>query len=147
MRVAAHRGVVHGDLGATRVDERPELRRDDRQQRLGKGVPVGVALVRHEPPAEGVRAGNARLERTRRIQRDQLAMVYDGDAVTEPVSFVHVMGSNKDSEPALILNIRQHFPDGNSGNRVQPSRGLIQKENFRAVYQTACDLQSSPHAA
>ena len=61
MRVAAHGRLIHADFLTTHFHQSHEFVADNRQQSFGEGVPVLILLVRHEPSAECVRAGNAGL--------------------------------------------------------------------------------------
>ena len=44
------------------------------------------------------RAGHRRLERTRRVERDEPPLVDDRDAIAQPVGFVHVVRRHENRE-------------------------------------------------
>src|SRR5262249_501428 len=94
-----------------------------------------------------VRAGHASFQRGRGIERYQVAVVHDGDAVAKAVGFVHVMRGDQDRELAFVLDVGQHLPDGDAGDRIQAGGGLIEKEDAGAVDEAASDFQPAPHAA
>ena len=49
MGVAAHRGLIDGELGAAGLDQPDQLLLHDRQQRFGHRVAVRIKLVRNQP--------------------------------------------------------------------------------------------------
>ena len=91
--------------------------------------------------------GNAVLERHGRIERDQLSVVDDRDAVAQAIGFVHVVGGNQHGEIAGVLEVVEHLPHGNAGDRIEPGGGLVEKEDARIVNQAARDLKAAPHSA
>src|SRR5581483_6878487 len=101
----------------------------------------------HELRFDHGRAGDALLEILRSIQRDQLAMVHDGDAVAQAVGFVHVMRRDEHGQVALVLDLREHLPHRHTRYGIETGCRLVEKENLRVVHQSACDLQSPAHAA
>ena len=107
--------------------------------------PIGGSVV--ELGFDDVRSGHAGFQRGRRIERDQLAVIDDGDAVAEAVGFVHVVGGDQDGELALALDVGQHFPDGHAGDGIESGGGFVEKKDSRAVDQAAGDFQAPPHAA
>src|SRR5579872_3754364 len=64
-------------------------------------LPIRRSVV--ELRFDHIRSRDACLQRWRRIERDQLAMIHDGDTVAEPVSLVHVVSCDQDSELAMTL--------------------------------------------
>ena len=74
-------------------------------------------------------------------------MIDDGNAVAQAIGFVHVMRGNQDGELAIRLDISQHLPHRDAGNRVQSGRRLIEKENLRAVHEAASNFQAAAHAS
>src|SRR5438309_9766367 len=94
-----------------------------------------------------VRSRDAGFQFDRCIERDQFAVVDDGDAFAEPVGFVHVVGRNEDRQLPLAFDVPQHFPDRHTGNRIETGRWLIEKENSRVMNEPASDLEPPPHAA
>ena len=73
-----------------------------------------------EADLEDVLAGDRRLQLERRIERDQLAVIDDGDAVAELVGLVHVVGGDQDGQVALALEARRASP---RRRRARPGRG------------------------
>src|SRR5262249_47313049 len=63
MSVATHRGLVHGDLAASRFEERYQFVAHNRQQDFGDVETVEVFSVRQQSPAQSVRPRHARFER------------------------------------------------------------------------------------
>ncbi len=100
-----------------------------------------------EADFEDVLAGNGGLEFQGRIERHQLAVVHDGDAVAKLVGLVHVMRGDEDGEVALALEAGEHFPDGDARDGVEAGGGLVEEEDFWLVDQPAGDFQPPPHAA
>src|SRR6185312_14236612 len=70
-----------------------------------------------------------------------------GDAVTEPVSLIHIMRGDQHGQMALLLDIGNHLPDGDARNGIKAGSRLVEKENFWSMHQATSYLQPSPHAA
>src|ERR1700722_14903007 len=74
-------------------------------------------------------------------------MIDDGDAVAQPVGFVHIMRRDQDGQLALRLDIPKHFPHRNARHGIKPGCRLIEKKYSRMMHQTARNLQPPPHPA
>ena len=89
---------VHGDespgVAAERVRRRDAVQREQLLLPL-RGGRVHARLDRR-------RAGHGVLERARRVERDEPPLVDDGDAVAQPVRFIHVMRRDQHGEPAHL---------------------------------------------
>ena len=96
---------------------------------------------------DDVGSRHAGLQRGRRIERHQLAVIDDGDAVAQAVGFVHVVRGDQDGERAAVLDLGQHLPDGDARDGIEAGGRLVEEEDLRAVHQAARDLQTAPHAA
>src|ERR1700677_4232407 len=90
---------------------------------------------------------NTLFERHRRIERYQLSMIDNGDAIAEAIGFVHVMSSNEHGEIAGVLKVVEHLPDGHTGDGIEAGGGLVEKEDAGIVNQAARDLKTPPHAS
>ncbi len=73
--------------------------------------------------------------------------MYDGDAVAQAVSLVHVVCRNHDGQLAMTLHVRQHFPNRHAIDGVEARRGLVQEKDSRTMNQAAGDLKPPPHAS
>jgi hypothetical protein len=94
-----------------------------------------------------VGAGNAVLELDRRAQRDELAVIDNGDAVAELVSLFHVVSGDEDGEVARAAQIVEHLPDGDARDRIEAGGGLVEKEDAGIVHQAAGDFNAAAHSA
>src|SRR5258706_396192 len=83
-----------------------------------------------------------RFERHRRVERDQLAVIHNGDAIAQAVGFVHVMRGDQNGEFPLALDVAEHFPYGDTRNWIESSSGLIEKEYFGMMHQPPRNLQT-----
>src|SRR6185437_6837749 len=93
------------------------------------------------------RPRNAGLQRAWSVQRHQLAVIYDGDAVTQTISFIHVVRSDQDRKISLLFDIADHLPNCHAGYRVKSSSRLIQEEDSWAMHQPTRNFQPSAHPA
>src|SRR5258706_11198780 len=78
---------------------------------------------------------HARFERHRRVERDQLAVIHNGDAIAQAVGFVHVMRGDQNGEFSLALYVSEHFPYRDTRKLIEASSGLIEKEYFGMMHQ------------
>ena len=69
----------------------------------------------------------------RAVQRHQLAMVHDGDAVAQAVGLVHVMCGDQNRELAVGLDVGQHFPDRHARDRIQSRERIALQKSAEAV--------------
>src|SRR5580704_15560560 len=121
-----HQPLVHA-----RVDAEHLIQRADRR------LVVGRADL-HPVLADG------RLQRLRRIDRDDLAVVDDGDPVAV-LRLVHVVRGEEDRDVLAPLQLVDVLPDRDPGLRVQAHGGLVQEQHPRRVQQAAGDLQPALH--
>src|ERR1700733_6532856 len=91
-------------------------------------------------------SGNTLFERHRRIERYQLSVIDNGDAIAKAIGFVHVMSGNKHGEIAGVLKVVEHLPNGHAGDGIEAGGGLVEKEDAGIVNQAARDLKATPHA-
>src|SRR5438552_18028547 len=47
----------------------------------------------------------------------------------------------------MALDVVEHIPDGDAGDRVEAGGRLVEKKDFGAVHQAAGDFQAAAHAA
>src|SRR6478609_9331827 len=114
-------------------------------QALKSVLPVGGRL--EELRFNHARSRNAVLEVARCVQRHELAVIDNGNAVAETVSLIHVVRRNQYGEIALLLDAGDHFPNGNAGNRIKPGGGLVEEKYSWAMDETARDFQPTAHSA
>ena len=88
----------------------------------------------------------SRFRRRRRVQRLDLAVVDDGDAVAV-LGLVHVVRGHEDGDADLVAQPADVAPDGVARLRVEADRRLVEEQHRRMVQQAAGDLQPPFHAA
>src|SRR5579871_7029155 len=98
-------------------------------------LPVRGSIL--ELRLDHVRSGHARLERRRRIESNQLAVIDDGDAIAEAIGFVHVMSGDEDGELAFFFDVAEHLPHCNTRYRVEARRGLVEEKDARVMHEAA----------
>src|SRR5580698_4260284 len=81
------------------------------------------------------------------IERYQLSMIDDGDAVAQAIGFVHVVCGNQHSEMASVFQVIQHFPHCHARDRIESRSRLVEEEDSRIVNQAARDLKPTAHSA
>ncbi len=86
------------------------------------------------------------LEIGRRIERDDLALVDDGDAVAV-LGFVHVVRGDEDGDLLALVQLVDVLPDRGAGLRIEPDGGLVEEQHLGRMQQAARDLEPAPHAA
>src|SRR6185312_7724333 len=91
------------------------------------------------------RPRNAGLQRAWSVQRHQLAVIDNGDAVAQTISFIHVVRGDQDRKISLLFDIADHLPHRHARYRVKSSRWLIQEEDSWAMHQPTRNFQPSPH--
>ena len=96
---------------------------------------------------DDVGAGNAVLQIGRSVERDQLAVIDDGDAVAELVGFVHVMRGEENvrSDFSRRRRIISQTLVRETGSR--PVVGSSRNKNLRRMDEAASDFEAAPHAA
>ena len=90
--------------------------------------------------------GNACFERHRSIERYQLSVIDDGDAVAQAIGFIHVVRGDQHGEMAGISEVVEHLPHRDAGDRIEPGGRLIEKEDPRIMNQASRDLKTAPHS-
>ena len=63
-----------------------------------------------------------------RAQRDQLALVQDGEAVAA-LGFFHQVSGHNDRDALLIAQNLQVLPEIAAGARIEPGRRLVQQQH------------------
>src|SRR5947209_19306987 len=104
---------------------------------------VGLAFDR--APAEALRQQVAD-QGGRRIERDDLAVVHDGDPVAEGLGFVRVMSGEDDGAPVLPDALSQ-LPEAASRLRIDPGRGFVQEKDLWLIHQGGRDREARLLAA
>ena len=74
-------------------------------------------------------------------------MVHDGDAMGDAVGLIHVMRGEEDGGLLRLVEALDVGPELVAALRVEPQRGLVEKENLGSVQKAASDLQPPLHAA
>ena len=77
----------------------------------------------------------------RRALRNDPPLVHDGDLVAKRISLFHVMRGQHDGLVARLDQLDQ-IPEIAPGLRIQPCRGLIQKDQLRIVDQGQSEQQT-----
>ena len=90
---------------------------------------------------DGGLAGQGRHERGRRVQREQLAVVDDADAVGELGRLVHVV-RREHHRDAGRRELGDAVVHEEAGLRVEPRRRLVEEEHLGVVHQAARDDQA-----
>src|SRR5579859_4606569 len=108
-------------------------------QRLDRRLVVGRADL-HPVLTDGG------LQRLRRVDRHDLAVVDDGDPVAV-LGLVHIVRGEEDRDVLALLQVVDVLPDRHPGLRVQTHRGLVEEQHPRRVQQAAGDLQPPLHPA
>ncbi len=75
------------------------------------------------------------------IDRDDLCMIHDGDAVAEDFSFIHVM-RREDDGFSLGFDHLHEVPQIAAGLRIQAGGGLVEEKHLRIVDQSDGDGKS-----
>ncbi len=130
--VDAHGDAV-GRLGH-RADPRP----------VADGAADGAGVVGAEPNHVAAQVG---LQRRRRVERDHLAVVDDGDTVTERVGLLHVVGRQHDGDAGLAVQACDVLADGLSRAGVEADGRFVEKEDGGFVEQPAGEFQPAGHPA
>ena len=91
-------------------------------------------------------AAHRRLERQRRIERDQPGVIHDADAVAV-LRLVHVVRRHEDGDALAAAQLVDVRPDVLARLRVEPDGRLVEEEDGGVMQQPARDLQPPLHAA
>src|ERR687888_44540 len=116
----------HRALGRSRLQAEAIGQRGDRR----------LVVLGLDPYPVGADAG---LERCRRVERDDLALVHDRDAIAE-LGLVHVMSGHEDRDLLGLLELADVAPDRAARLRIEADRGLVEEEDARGVHEAAGDL-------
>src|SRR2546422_9153259 len=87
------------------------------------------------------------LELRRRTDGDDAAVVDHGDAVGHAVRLVHVVRRKEYRDPFGLLEGLPVGPHLVAALRIEPERGLVQKQHFGSMQQPARDLEAALHPA
>src|SRR2546428_3961496 len=68
------------------------------------------------------------------------ATVHDGHLVAQLFGFLHIVGGHDDCRPRGAANVPDVLPDGVPGHRIEPDRGLVQKQHRGPVEHRLRDL-------
>src|SRR6202050_5413380 len=151
-------GYAHRPYGHRQAGEQP---RHEMLARLHRERHQALVQARVDAERLGQRAGgrlvvgradlypvlaDGGLQRLRRVDRHDLPVVDDGDAVAV-LRLVHVVGGEKDRDVLALLQPVDVLPDGGPGLRVQAHGRLIEEQHPRRVQQAAGDFQPALHPA
>ena len=79
-----------------------------------------------------VSPGACALQRGRRVEREQLALVDDRQAVAELVGFLHVVRRHHD-RASLRVQLAQDVPQAEARLRIETDRRLVEEDHARLV--------------
>ncbi len=82
-----------------------------------------------------------------RAQRDQLAVIDNGDAVAELVGLFHVVRGEQHGEVARLSEVVEHLPDGDAGDGIEAGGGLVEKKDVWIVDEASRDFKTAAHSA
>src|SRR3984957_6279115 len=99
-----------------------------------------------EADAYQVPARHGSLEFCRRAQRDDAAVIDDGEALAECVGFFHVVRGEQNRFAAAVV-LANDLPQQQARLRIETSAGLIQEKYLRIVHHGARDGEALHHAA
>src|SRR5882762_1460892 len=86
------------------------------------------------------------LELRRGARGDDAPVVDHGNAVGDPVGFVHVMGREEYRDALGLVEVADEGPHLIAALRIEAERRLVEKQHLRAVQQPAGDLEAAFHA-
>ena len=107
-------------------------------------LPDGACVVGHGDLHPVL--ADAGLEVLRRVDRHDLPVVDDGDAVAV-LRLVHVVRGEENGDVLALLEVVDVLPDGRPGLRVESHGRLVEEQHAGRVQQSAGDLQPALHAA
>src|SRR5258708_25609894 len=74
-----------------------------------------------------------------------MPVIHNGDALTELLSFVHIVCGKQDSH-ALLVERSNAVPDEKPGLRIKAIGRFVKKQHFWCVHERAGEHQSLRHA-
>src|SRR6266852_6240505 len=74
-----------------------------------------------------------------------MPMIHNGDALTELLSFVHIVRGKQDSH-ALLVERSNAVPDEKPGLRIKAIGGFVEKQHIWCVHERAGEHKSLRHA-
>src|SRR5579863_8536638 len=77
---------------------------------------------------------------------DDLAVIHDGEAVTEAFGFVHIMRGQKHGA-TVALKSAHDVPQLATALRIEAGRGLVEEQDLGIAYQRRCHREPLPLAA
>ena len=83
----------------------------------------------------------------RRADRDDLAVVDDGDSMGHALGFVHVVRGQKHRHPFGLVQVLDVRPELIAALWIEAKRRLVEEEDLRRVEEAARDFEASLHAA
>ena len=95
-------------------------------------------LRRAHPQVEHLRPGQRALERRRRVERQDAAVVDDRQALAEPVRLLHVVRREDEGDAALV-QAAQRLPQQAPRLGIEAGGGLVEQHHLRVVHQRARD--------
>src|SRR5580700_8944049 len=105
---------------------------DTRQ--LGRGSHVERAVLeRHFDDVLSTKRGD---ELAGRTEGDELAVIHDAHAIAEARGFFHVVRRQEDGPPAALERF-DHVPELQPRLRIEPGRGLVEKEQLGVPHERA----------
>src|SRR5580693_729218 len=96
--------------------------------------------------AHQVTARHGSLQFGRSAQRDDAAMIDDGEALAEGVGFFHVVRGEQNGFAAAIV-FANDLPQQQAGLRIKTSAWFIEEKHLRIVHHGAGDRKTLHHAA
>ncbi len=117
-----------------------------------------LAAVRHYPRGNAIRrAAKMRQHLTARAeciadkvfsgaQRDDLAMVDDGNAIAQTLGFFHIV-RRVDERHALAAQLLDHFENIVARLRVYSHGGFIHQDQLGLMYEAGCHVKAPLHAS
>ena len=91
-------------------------------------------------------AADGRLQRDRRIERGQIALVHDRDAVG-PLGFVQQMRREDDRHAVALADLLQVLPQVAARARIEAGRRLVEQQQPRAMQHAGGQFDAPPQAA
>src|ERR1035437_2832172 len=110
--------------------ERQPVAAEFHRMHAGQGAHAGFLDQPITGELDHVRTAQRLDQFPRGSRRDDLALVDDGDPVTEPLRFVHVM-RREQHRASFALKPFNQSPELPPGLRVEPTGGLVQEPNGR----------------
>src|SRR5581483_9139906 len=80
----------------------------------------------------------------RRVEREELSVVDDRQAVAEEVGLFHVVRREEDRLTCAV-QLTDQLPERDATLRIETSRGLVEEEDRGAMHDRPCNHQSLRH--